>query len=159
MSVKQTAPNSRTATQDPTTPLTAANAVTLIQPIYDALTASSAETIRPLLESATTPDWENCGSTGGFDSREATIARWTARLSRIPDLGHASAEILVSGNRVIVRGEVTGTPAGAFMGIDPTGRSFKVLTIDIHEIEGGLVRRTFHVEDWVGAMRQLGTAI
>jgi predicted ester cyclase len=63
--------------------------------------------------------------------------------------------VLVSANQVTVRGEATGTPAGEFMGAPRTGKSFKVMSIDVHTIEGGKMVRSYHIEDWIGAVRQL----
>jgi len=40
-------------------------------------------------------------------------------------------EVLVSGNRVIVRGEVSGTPSGELFGVPHGGRSFRIMAIDI----------------------------
>lgn len=130
-------------------------AVALVRPIYEALTASSAEEIRSLLETGTSRDWQNCASNDGCETREATITRWTARISRVADFHFDIREILVSGNKIIVRSEAAGAPSGPFMGVDPQGRSFKVMTLDIHEIANGKVVRTFHVEDWGLATRQL----
>ena len=44
---------------------------------------------------------------------------------------------------------------GPLFGIDGEGKSFDILTIDIHTIEEGKIVRTYHVEDWTGALRQL----
>ena len=66
--------------------------------------------------------------------------------------------MIVTGNQVVVRGEGSGTPAGDFMGVPHSGKSFSVLSIDIHTIENGkMVGKTYHVEDWLGATRQLRT--
>lgn len=63
--------------------------------------------------------------------------------------------MLVSGNQVTVRGEATGTPAGEFMGAPHSGKSFKLMSIDVHTLEGGKMVRSYHIEDWMGAVRQL----
>jgi predicted ester cyclase len=39
-------------------------------------------------------------------------------------------EVLVAGDRVVVRGEVTGTPAGELFGVPHTGKSFRIIAID-----------------------------
>lgn len=44
-----------------------------------------------------------------------------------PDLHWEVKDILVTGDRVIVRGEATGTPAAEFWGAKPTGKSFKTM--------------------------------
>src|SRR5258705_8986007 len=64
-------------------------------------------------------------------------------------------EVLVAGDRIIVRGEGSGTPSGTFLGIPASGKSFKIMSIDVHTIEDGKLKRTYHLEDWAGAMRQL----
>ena len=39
--------------------------------------------------------------------------------------------VLVAGKRVVVRGEVSGTPAGDLFGVAHTGKSFRIMAIDI----------------------------
>ncbi|WP_439575040.1 ester cyclase [Phreatobacter sp.] len=129
--------------------------VSIVRPLYEALTASSTEDVRSRLEAATSPDWQNCSLNDACETREATIARWSSRIARIPDFKFEIREILVSGNRIIVRSEATGAPAGPFMGVNPQGRSFRIMTLDIHEVDAGKVVRTYHSEDWVRATRQL----
>ena len=43
----------------------------------------------------------------------------------IPDMKFDIKEVLVAGDRVIVRGEVTGTPAGDLFGVPHSGKSFQ----------------------------------
>ena len=73
----------------------------------------------------------------------------------IPDLKWEIKEMISSGNKVVVRGEATGTPVGDFMGVPHTGKSFKVMSIDIHTVEGGKITQSYHIEDWMSAVRQL----
>lgn len=74
----------------------------------------------------------------------------------IPDLKWEPQDIIVSGNKVVVRSVASGTPRGSFMGLAVDGsRSFRIDTIDIHEIEGGQVIRVHHLEDWASAIKQL----
>jgi predicted ester cyclase len=61
-------------------------------------------------------------------------------------------EVLVSGNQVTVRGEATGTPAGEFMGAPHNRKSFKLMSIDVHTLEGGKIIRPCHIEDWMGTV-------
>ena len=73
----------------------------------------------------------------------------------IPDLNVAVQEMIQEGNKVVVRGRMTGTPKGPMFGVDGKGKSFDIMTIDIHTVEGDKVVRTYHLEDWAGALRQL----
>jgi predicted ester cyclase len=49
-------------------------------------------------------------------------------------------EVLVAGNRVVVRGEVSGTPAGDLFGVAHTGKSFRIMAIDRSAEGRGLPR-------------------
>ena len=74
----------------------------------------------------------------------------------MPDLAWDIKDVQVASNdTVIVRGEATGTPAREFFGVAPTGKSFRVMSIDVHTIRDGKMARSYHVEDWAGAVRQL----
>lgn len=64
-------------------------------------------------------------------------------------------EMIQAGNRVIVRGRATGTPKGPLFGVDGKGKSFMIMSIDIHTLENGKIAKTYHIEDWAGALRQL----
>jgi predicted ester cyclase len=73
----------------------------------------------------------------------------------IPDMEFDIKEVLVAGDRVVVRGEVTGTPAGELFGVPHTGKSFRMMAIDIQTIRDGKIAKTFHMENWLGALGQL----
>ncbi len=73
----------------------------------------------------------------------------------IPDLGWTIKDILVSGDRIVVRGEATGTPERELFGAKPTGKSFKTMSIDVFTVKRGKLASAYHVENWVGALEQL----
>lgn len=73
----------------------------------------------------------------------------------VPDMKFDIKEIVVAGDRVVVRGEVSGTPAGELFGAPHTGKSFKIMAIDIQTIRDGKIARTYHLENWVSALGQL----
>jgi predicted ester cyclase len=73
----------------------------------------------------------------------------------IPDMKFDIKEVLVSGDRVIVRGEVSGTPAGELFGVPYTGKSFRIMAIDIQTFKDGKIASTFHMENWLSALGQL----
>ena len=66
-------------------------------------------------------------------------------------------EVLVAGDRVIVRGEVTGTPAAELFGVPHSGKSFRIMAIDIQTIKDGKIAKTYHMENWLSALSQLRT--
>ena len=56
---------------------------------------------------------------------------------------------------MIVRSRASGTPQGPFFGVDGKGKSFTILAIDIHTLQNGKISKSYHVEDWAGAIAQL----
>lgn len=87
--------------------------------------------------------------------RETSIKVVGNFANSIPDMTFEIKEVLVAGARVIVRGEVAGTPAGDLFGAPHSGKSFKIMTIDIQTIKDGKIAKTFHMENWLSALGQL----
>jgi predicted ester cyclase len=125
-----------------------------VTPFYQALNAASAKNSAELIRQSTAPEWTSCRGNDICNTRDEVIAAIGQRLKDVPDLKWEIKEILVSGNHVTVRGEATGTPAGDFLGAPHTGKSFKLMSIDIHTFEGDKMVRSYHIEDWLGAVRQ-----
>ena len=126
-----------------------------IAPFYKALNAEFASDSAELIRQATAADWVSCRGNDVCNSRDEVIAGIAARLKSVPDLKWQIKDVLVSGNQVAVRGEATGTPVGEFFGAAHTGKSFKVMSIDVHTLESGKMIHSYHIEDWIGAVRQL----
>jgi predicted ester cyclase len=126
-----------------------------VAPFYRALNAEFANASADLIRQATAPEWVSCRGNDDCNTRDQVIAGIGQRLKSVPDLKWEIKEIAISGNQVTVRGEATGTPAGEFMGAPHSGKSFKLMSIDVHTLEGGRMVRSYHVEDWIGAVRQL----
>jgi predicted ester cyclase len=126
-----------------------------VAPFYKALNAEFAKDSAELIRQSTAPQWVSCRGNDTCNSRDEVIAGVGQRLKSVPDLKWEIKEVLVSGNQVTVRGEATGTPAGEFMGAPHSGKSFKLMSIDVHTLEGGKMIRSYHIEDWIGAVRQL----
>jgi predicted ester cyclase len=135
--------------------LTVEKARAIVTPFYEALNRPAEKDVAKLLEQATSSDWMSCGGNDACVPRETVIAGFKNRGATLPDLKWEIKEVLVAGDRIIVRGEGAGTPSATFLGIPASGKSFKVMAIDVHTIEDGKMKRTYHVEDWAGAMRQL----
>ncbi len=135
--------------------MTLEQARAIVTPFYDALNAVPGRDAAGLVLRATHPDWVSCGNNDVCSPRDKVAPAIAGFSKAIPDLKWDVKEILVSGDRVIVRGEASGTPAGLFMGVAHGGKSFKVMSIDIHTIKDGKLLRAYHVEDWMGASRQL----
>ena len=126
-----------------------------IAPFYDLLNQPATKDLKALSEQALSPDWKSYSGETEFKGREAFVAQVTGFGKLIPDLKWDIKDVLVDGNRIIVRSEASGTPAGPFFGVPVGGKSFKIMTIDIHTIKDGKALAAHHVEDWASALRQL----
>ena len=73
-----------------------------------------------------------------------------------PDLTIEIRDIVEQGNKVVVRSEIAGTQRGPFLGRAAKGRQLKIQAIDIHEFQNGKIVRTWHSEDWMTGLHQLG---
>ena len=128
-----------------------------VQTFYDFLSNPGSEAHANAFMSATAADWQSIGNYSGKNkSPEMLVAQMGGFAKLIPDLHWAVEEILQDGNRFVVRGRATGTPKGPLFGVDGQGKSFDILTIDIHTVENNKITQSYHVEDWAGALRQLG---
>ena len=135
--------------------LTKDEALTLVQPFYNLL--SNKESVENASK-AFHKDWKSYYSNEGYKTLDQTMGFLTGPLVKmVPDINWEIKSISVtSDNQIIVRGEGSGTPAGEkFFGQPVSGKSFRMMSIDIHEVTDGKIIRSYHIEDWAGALRQL----
>lgn len=129
----------------------------IVQNFYDFLSNPTSSAHSETLKSSTTENWKSIGDySGKVKTRDAFIGQVGGFGKLIPDLKWAVEEMIEEDNRVVVRSRATGTPAGPLFGVDGQGKGFDIMTIDIHTLEDGKIVKTYHVEDWAGALRQLG---
>ncbi len=126
-----------------------------VAPFYDMLNQPATKDLKALSEQALSAEWKSYSSETDFKGRDGFVAQVAGFGKLIPDLKWDIKDVLVDGNRIIVRSEASGTPAAPLFGVAPSGKSFKIMTIDIHTIKDGKAITAHHVEDWAGAIRQL----
>jgi steroid delta-isomerase-like uncharacterized protein len=130
-------------------------ATRVVAPFYDALNLPATKDVASLVGNAAHPSWRSHAGENASKSREEFIQQVIGFGKLIPDLAWNIREVFVDDNRVIVRSEASGTPAGDFMGVPHGGRRFSIMTIDIHTVQDGKLHAAHHVEDWATALRQL----
>ena len=135
--------------------ITVDEARAIIQPLYDGMNRLGMLNIEALLDRCMTPDFQTCANEGECIGVSELIGRWKSMAKTVPDLSWSIRDVMVSGNKIIVRGEGRGTPIETFRGIAATGRSFRVMSIDIHTVRDGKIAQSYHIEDWAGARRQI----
>jgi len=130
----------------------------VVEALYTQVLSGAASPDLPARMAAVlSPKWQ---SIGDYVSPVKTRDQFLLQLQRTgaaaPDISFKIEEILqVGGNRFVVRSRARAKPIGPFMGVTPTDRSFEVMAIDIHTVEGHQIVTSYHVEDWLGALKQL----
>src|SRR6266576_3291014 len=137
--------------------LTEAQARAVIAPWYSLFNVATRGDVKATQEQVLTADYETCAGylPGECWGRETSIKVVGNFAKSIPDMKFEIREVLVADDRVIVRGEVTGTPAGELFSVPHTGQSFKIMAIDIQTIKDGKIAKTYHMENWLSALGQL----
>jgi predicted ester cyclase len=127
-----------------------------VQTFYDLLSNPGSEVHVTAFRDVTSDAWESVGDYSGKNKPRAAFLGQMGHFAKlIPDLDWAVQAMHQDGAFVIVRSRATGTPTGPLFGVDGQGRSFDIMTIDIHEVQDDKIIRTYHVEDWASALRQL----
>jgi predicted ester cyclase len=135
--------------------MTPDTARTIVAPFYDALTQSATKDVAGIIGAICHADWRSFAGETTSKWRGKFIAQVAGFGKVIPDLAWNIKEALVDGDRIVVRSEASGTPISELFGVPPGGKSFRIMTIDIHTVKDGKLAVAYHVEDWAGAPRQL----
>ena len=135
--------------------LTVERASKIVAPLYEALNQPHTKDVHALLSQACHADYKSYSTNEEWLSRDALAEVFKQIGASVPDLAWSIMDIMVSGDRVIVRGEATGTPVGEFFGARPTGRGFKTMALDVFTVRGDKLASAYHVENWVGAVQQI----
>jgi ketosteroid isomerase-like protein len=137
--------------------LTEQQARAVIAPWYGLFNVAGRGDVKATQEQILTDDYESCAGylPGECWGRETSIKVVSNFANTIPDMKFEIKEVLVAGDRIIVRGEVTGTPAGDLFGVPHSGKSFRIMAVDIQTIRDGKIAKTFHMENWLSAIGQL----
>lgn len=129
----------------------------VVQTFYDFLSNPASADAASAFKESTAEGWTSIGDYSGTNkNREQFIGQVSGFFAKlIPDLNWEVQEMVQERDKVVVRSRASGTPNGPLFGVDGKGKSFDILTIDIHKIENGKIISSYHVEDWAGALQQL----
>lgn len=125
-----------------------------VAPFYRALSAGADDGMEQL-KSVTARSWVQCTGNAetSCESREKAIQEALQFRRDIPDIVWSIKEVYVSGDTIIVRGEVSGTPETAYGEHLKKGRRFSTLSVDIHTVKDGKITRTYTAADWLRAQQ------
>ncbi len=136
--------------QSPGTP---SENITLVKGFYEAFNTPS----KPMLDGILADDWVDVPlAPGQGPGREGMKGALDGLLASFPDFHVKNEDFIAAGDKVVVRSIITATQRGAFAGVPATGKPLKIMAIDIHQICNGRVLQTWHLEDWLSALFQIG---
>ena len=113
----------------------------IVAPWYSLFNIASRGDVEATQQAVLTEDYESCAGylPGECWGRDTSIKVVSNFANTIPDMKFNIKEVLVAGDRVVVRGEVTGTPAGELFGVPHSGKSFRIMAVDIQTIRDGKI--------------------
>jgi steroid delta-isomerase-like uncharacterized protein len=98
------------------------------------------------------------------DSPAAGTLRGAAAVDRarrvwfeaFPDLKYRTERVVVDGNHVMQLLTLEGTDIGGFMGLDPSGKSFKAPAVFVYEFRDRKIVKETRIYDFTGVLIQIG---
>lgn len=133
-----------------------ADDIDTVRSFYSDLLTTPGDVTAEAVRSVVAEDWKSTPTPLGGPGAEGFLTTLQAFGGLIPDLTWEVQDIWQDGDTYIVRGIATGTPEGPFLGVDPaTGKSFQIMSIDVHRVEDGRLKESYHIEEWLKAISQL----
>ncbi|MFM0063665.1 ester cyclase [Paraburkholderia aspalathi] len=124
-----------------------------IEGLYRAFEQKSVELLRKVV----TPDWEYIPEpVGVLPGPDQMVPIFANIATALPDIKIAILDVLIHGDRVGVRAEVSGTQTGELLGIAASSKHISFAIHSFHQMRGNLIAKTWHLEDWLSVFRQLG---
>jgi hypothetical protein len=95
--------------------------------------------------------------TGGVLEGRVEIERiYRVWFVAFPDMHFMTEDLLVDGDRVALLCRISGSHAGEFFGMAPTGRRIEVAASFIYRLEDGLIAHERRILDFTGLLVQVG---
>jgi steroid delta-isomerase-like uncharacterized protein len=127
-----------------------------IRRIYDLINAGDIDGLGALLAD----DFVDHEELPGAPTREGVMDFFRMQRAAFPDIHMHVDEVIASGDKVVVRGKVTGTHEGDFMRMPATGKQVEVQLIDIMRFgDDGLAHEHWGIMDSLAMMQQLGAVL
>ena len=111
----------------------------------------------PALAADHAPDGVVVSPTGGVLEGRAEIERiYRVWFVAFPDLMFTTEDLLVDDDRAALLARVTGSHAGEFFGMAPTGRRIEVSGAFIYRLQNDLIVHERRILDFTGLLVQVG---
>jgi steroid delta-isomerase-like uncharacterized protein len=93
---------------------------------------------------------------GATSGRDGVINVFRAFFSAFPDASFVWETPVVDGRLVSASAVLSGTDAGGFMGLAPSGKTFRIPIVFLLEVDNGLITRDRRIYDFTGLLIQIG---
>ena len=117
---------------------------------------SSSSSVSSTAMTSTADFVEHSAPPGFASNRTGVKEMFGAFLAAFPDMHLRIDDVIVEGDKVVMRATATGTHKGPFMGIPATNKSFSINEIHIVQVRGEQCVAHWGVVDMVAMMRQIG---
>ncbi len=135
---------------DPGTP---SGNTALVKKFYIALDTKN----KDLLDEVLAEDWVDVPLAPGQQlGRTGMKGAVDGYFNSFPDFNVMNQDVIAEGDKVVVRSTIRATQRGAFASVAPSNKPFTIMAIDIHQVCNGRVVQTWHVEDWLSGLFQMG---
>ena len=91
-----------------------------------------------------------------FDGAEEVMGYYRTTRTAFPDQRHDDVRLHVADDAVIAEFDLLGTNTGEFLGMAPTGRSFRVAVIAVFTFDGDRITNERVYLDGASLLRQIG---
>ena len=135
------------------TNLTHDQALAVIAPFYDLFRADKRDWDKGMDSLA--HDWKSYDGNDTFRDKTETRKFLEGFFAAVPDIHVENLQVIVEGEWIAVRSELTGTPKGELFGVPHTGRRFHIMAVDFNRHKDGKLVELLHCENWVIAIAQL----
>ncbi|MFC7400618.1 ester cyclase [Chelatococcus sp. GCM10030263] len=108
------------------------------------------------IETLFAPEYVNhAGARGTLAGPAGITKNYHSLITAFPDVRFTLDDVLVDGDKVVVRYTMLGIHQGEFQGRPPTGRAVNVPGIGIYRVAGGLIRESWVLRDSLVLLRQI----
>lgn len=111
-----------------------------------------------LLEHIMSPKWVSIDPIPGQkEGLDAYLELAKEMYAAIEDYRWEVEDMIEQDDTVVIRATFSGKHTFSVSGETPTGKPFEIKTIEIHHFnDDGLIERTYHLEDWLKMLGQVG---
>jgi steroid delta-isomerase-like uncharacterized protein len=131
----------------------AMNNVEIVKNLYEAIQNADRVKLREVLSSEHMEDPPSYS--GKIKGPDAYLPVALSLRKALGDFKVDIIEIIDASPKYVVRTKMSGKHQDDFLGVPATGKDISFNTIDIHELNEGKILRSWHIEDFATAMKQM----